>query len=154
MRTVTVSDDPLERRIYEEAAKDEETYLMLLYKELLEDMPPPPGWRKRSKPGRPPKRRPGHQEEFGWKPMVLVLLLKTLHGLTYRETASHLRANPELCARMGLPRAPSPKTIRLALTRMPEAWLKKLNKHLLDDSEKGGDLDGPGRSDAVWIVLD
>ena len=146
MHKVTVSDDPLERRIYEEAARDEETHLMLLYKELLEDMPPPPGWHKRKKVGRPSKRRPpGHQEEFGWKPMVLVLLLKTLHGLTYRETTSHLRANPELCARMMLPRAPSPKTIRTALERMPEAWLKKLNARVVGDT-KGGRSAAPGKA--------
>lgn len=152
-RRTTLSDDPLERRIYEEAAKDEETFLMLHYAELLDEMPAPVGWRKRRKRGRPPKRRPGHQEEFGWKSMVLCLLLKELHGLTFRETASHLRANPELVARIGLSRTPSAMTINRALHRLPEAWLKRLNRLLLETA-KGGRGAGRGRSEPAWIVLE
>lgn len=79
--------------------------------------------------------------------------LKTLHGLTYRETTSHLRANPWLCELMGLPRAPSPKTIRTALYAFPEAWLKQLNRKLFG-SARGGAPDDPFESERVWIPLD
>lgn len=151
-RKKTVSDEPLERRIYEEAGKEEETFLVLRFRELLEGIPPPPGWRRQKRRGRPPTRRPGRREDFGWQAMVLVLLLKARHGLGYRAMSGHFRANPELCARLGLPRAPSASAIQRAHARLPEAWLKRLNRYLLQGGEKS--RAGRGRSRPVWIRLD
>lgn len=155
-RRVTVSDDPSERKLYEEAGKEQETFLILEFKELLEGMPPPPGWakkrRRKPKRGRPRKRRRGHKEEFGWQGMVLVLLLKALYKLDYRGMSSHLRANPDQVTYLGLARAPSASTIQQAHARMGEAWLKRLNRHLLSPKKRG--RDDPRRSRPVWIVLD
>lgn len=150
-RPRTVSDDPIERRIYEEAGKEEEEFLILDFQELLEGMPPPPGWHRQKRPGRPRKKKRGHVEEFGWQSMVLALLLKARHELNYREMSSHLRANPDLVRRLGMPRAPSASTIQRAHQRMGEAWLKRLNRHLLAGEKSRAD---PGKSRPVWIRLD
>lgn len=152
-RRYTVSDTRLERRIYEEAGREEEEFLILEFQELLADMPPPPGWRRKKGPGRPRKKRQGHPELFSWQAMMIVILLKARHQLTFREMASHLAANPGLCERLGLPRAPSASTINRARNRFPETWLKEVNRRLVGGA-KGGSLDGPERSEPVWIVLE
>jgi hypothetical protein len=149
-RRKTVSDTALERRIYEQAAKEEEEYLLEDFGEVLDKMPPPVGWHKKRGRGRPRKKRRGAAEEFGWRSMMLVLLLRARHELTFREMASYLAANPELCKRMGLARAPSHSTISLASHRYPEAWLKKLNRLLLGDVKRGV-LGGRLVSIPVWI---
>lgn len=152
-RKQTLSDDPLERRIYEEAGKEEEEFLIQEFQELLADMPPPPGWRKKKGPGRPRKKRRGAKEEFTWQAMLIVVLLMKRHKLHPRTMHSHLRANPGLCQRLGIPRAPSASTIDRATRRFPEAWLKKVNARLLGTA-KGGSVDGLPRSEPVWIVLE
>ena len=151
MRKRTASDDSIEVRVYEEAARREETYLMLRWKELMEGLPPPPGWHKKKGRGRPRKKKRGAQEEFTWQGMILVLLLKTLHGLTYRETRSHLEANPELRGRIGIPRAPSQKTMIRTVERLSEAWLKRLNRALADEPPKKT-LAALARSEPDWIA--
>ena len=147
-RKRTASDEPSERKICEEAGKEEETFLILEFQELPEGMPPPPGWRRKS---RAKRKRRGRQEEFPWPSMVLVLLLKARHKLDYRGMSGHLRANPEAVARLGLPRAPSASTIQRAHGRMGEAWLKAVNRHLLAGGKTRADRRG---SRPVWIVLD
>lgn len=149
-RRKTVSDTALERRIYEQAAKEEEEFLLEDFGATLDKMPPPVGWRKKRGRGRPRKKRKGAVEEFGWRSMMMVLLLRARHELTFREMASYLAANPALCMRLGFARAPSHMTIQRAAHRYPEAWLKKLNRLLLGDAKKGG----PGGrlvSVPVWI---
>lgn len=138
MHKKTASDQPLEQRIYEAAARDEEAFLITMWKDLLAGFPAPPDWSagRHKRPGRPRKKPQGRPMLYTWQALTLVLLLKTLHGLTYRETTSHLRANPGLCDLMGLPGAPSPKTIREALQRMSEGWLRKLNRALLSHPKK------------------
>lgn len=153
MRHVTVSDTPSERRIYERAAREEESFLMTVFKDLVETMPPPKGWHEQDGPGRPRKHRPGHQEEFPWQTMTVVLMLKTHHQLTDRETTSHLNANPGLRAQLGIPRGPSPKTIQRALDRLPEAWLKELNRRLVDLAKKGA-RDARQTSKSGWTLLE
>ena len=136
-RRKTVSDTALERRIYEQAAKEEEAYLLEDFGAVLDQMPPPVGWHQKKGRGRPRKKRRGAVEEFGWRSMMLVLLLRARHELTFREMASYLAANPELCARVGLAKAPSHSTISRAAHRYPEKWLKNLNRLLLGDVKRG-----------------
>lgn len=149
-RRKTVSDTALERRIYEQAAKEEEEYLLESFGEVLDKMPPPVGWHKKRGRGRPRKKRRGAAEEFGWRGMMMVLLLQARHELTLREMASYLAANAELCKRLGFATAPSHSTINRASHRYPEAWLKKLNRLLLGDVKKGGRGDRQV-SIPVWI---
>lgn len=152
-RKKTLSDTPLERRIYEEAGKEEEAFLIYDFREMLENVPSPPGWHKKKGPGRPRTKRQGRKEEFGWRPMMIVLLLQARHELTPREMSSHLRANPDQCQRLGIPRAPSASTISRARNRFPEKWLKQVNRRLLADA-KGGFGAGRGKSEPAWIVLE
>ena len=88
----TISDSALERQIYERAAREQETYLVEVGLETVQSMPPPPGWYSRGKVGRPPKIRPGGQEEFHWTGLVVALLLKQYHDIDYRRMSSHLQA--------------------------------------------------------------
>lgn len=154
MRRTTISDTPAERRIYEEAAKDEEAFLVDHIQSLLDEMPPPPGWRRRyDKPGRPRKTsRRGPKQEFTWKPMATVLCLMALWECTRREARSHLANNPDLLRRIGLAKAPSPRTIGRALDRFNESWLKELNEKLVD-SAQGGREDVRQTEFAGWTVL-
>ncbi len=140
-RKFTLSDDPFERRVYEEASKEEFSFAAAFLEETLSDMPAPVGWRRQRGRGRPRKSRPGHQEEFGWRGMAIVVVLRALADFTFREMSSYLRANPELCARLGFPRAPTAMTINRALRRFPEAWLKQLNRRLLETAKGGRPVD-------------
>lgn len=153
MHKFTVSDLPSEREIYEQAALDEEAFLIDHVKQLVRDMPAPKGWHKQQRPGRPKKKRRGRKEVFGWRSMVLVLVLKAFHEFTYRETTSHLRAHASVRERLDLPRAPSPKTIRTAFERIPESWLRELNTRLVASAEKKlSAVPVPGMSG--WTVLE
>ncbi|MGH9894995.1 MAG: hypothetical protein ACREA0_24045 [bacterium] len=136
-RRTTFSDTPSQRQLWERAAKREEEYVILELNELFEHVPPPPGWRKRRRAGRPRKTRKGHQEEFGWKDMAKTLLLKAYHYATYREIASHLAAHPEVARKLGLKRAPSHSTIQQANKRLPERWWRHVNSSLVSDLKKG-----------------
>jgi hypothetical protein len=52
-------------------------------------------------------------------------------------SSSYLKANPELLKIVGLDRAPSRETIRAALLKLPESYLKKLNDLLVVQFKKG-----------------
>lgn len=136
-RRITYSDTTSQRRLWQRAAKREEEFVIQELKDHLEHVPPPTRWRKRTKVGRPRKKRKGHREEFGWKSMVLARLLNAHHYLTYREIASHLAANPELHRRLGMTRPPSHSTTQQANKRIPEAWWKHVNHALVSDLKKG-----------------
>ena len=73
--------------------------------------------------------RPGYDA----RGLVLCALLK----MDYRSISSYLKANPELLKIVGLDRAPSRETIRTALLRLPESYLKRLNDLLVEPFKKG-----------------
>jgi hypothetical protein len=136
-RRTTLSDDPFEQRVYEEAGRREEEELVIQFEETLDLMPPPKGWHGKQGPGRPRKHRRGAPELYTWKGMMLVLMLKAYHGLTNREMSSHLRANPTLYERLGLPCAPSHTSVQRAAHRYPESWLKRMNQNLIPPKKRG-----------------
>jgi len=102
----------------------------------LEIAGPPPGWYRsgRSKRGRP--------EEFGWKPLAVVLTLMFYWGFTYREMATHLRYDRWLLKEVGLKRAPSKSVLQKAVKRMPQEWLKKVNETAIEMWGKNEDAPG------------
>jgi len=75
--------------------------------------------------------RPGYDA----RGLVLCALLKM--KMDYRSISSYLKANPELLKIVGLDRAPSRETVRTALLRLPESYLKRLNDLLVEPFKKG-----------------
>jgi len=75
--------------------------------------------------------RPGYDA----RSLVLCALLKV--KMDYRSISSYLKANPELLKIVGLDRAPSRETIRAALLKLPESYLKRLNDLLVEQFKKG-----------------
>jgi hypothetical protein len=70
--------------------------------------------------------------------LVLCVLLKVKVKMDYRSiSSSYLKANPDLLKIVGLDRAPSRETIRTALLKLPESYLKKLNDLLVEQFKKG-----------------
>jgi hypothetical protein len=138
-----MSDTPLERKIYEDASRTEDAFLVDRLKETLAGMDRPPGWRRTyGRPGRPRKvSRRGPKTRFTWRRMAIVLALMALWGCGRRQARSRLAASPDLMARIGLTEPPSPRTIGRALDRFNETWLKQLNKRLLDSAKKGSEAD-------------
>lgn len=153
MRQRTISDTPLERQIYERAAREQEAYIVEVGLDALQSMPPPPGWYSRGKIGRPPKVRPGGQEEFHWTGLVVALLLKQHYDIDYRRMAAHLAANPDLCDQLDFPRAPSHSTLQRAHRKLKPGWLKELNNHIVEPPKKTNP-EGQEANTLEWIQLD
>lgn len=127
--------DPI---VYERAAADEENDFLELCFMITSKMKKPKGWTKHTTRGRPPKKKPGHQEEFSWQGMAVVLLLQAYLDLDYRKMSAHLKARPELVQRLGFPRAPSKSQIQRCLERFPPSWLDQFNKLVLEEFKKSG----------------
>lgn len=77
-------------------------------------------WRRRVM-GRPP---------YDGRALVLVLLLKQYLRMAYRDVESLLRASPEVRRAVGLADVPDFKTIQRAMERLPEAYVRELNRRL------------------------
>jgi len=124
--------------VYERAAADEENEFLELSFEITSKMEKPRGWTEHSTRGRPPSKKPGHQEEFSWQGMAVVLLLQAYLDLDYRKMSSHLKARPELVQKLGFPRAPSKSQIQKCIERFPTAWLNRFNSLVLEEFKKSG----------------
>jgi hypothetical protein len=57
--------------------------------------------------------------------------------MDYRSISSYLKANPDLLKITGLDRTPSRETIREALVKLPESYLKRLNDLLVEPFKRG-----------------
>jgi hypothetical protein len=75
--------------------------------------------------------RPGYDA----RGLVLCALLKV--KMDYRSISSYLKANPELLKIVGLDRAQSRETIKAALLKLPESYLRRLNGLLVEPFKKG-----------------
>lgn len=124
--------------VYEQASADEENAFLELAIEITSRMDRPKGWIKYNKRGRPAEKRRGHQEEFPWQGMAVVLLLQVYLDLDYRKMASHLKARPELVRRLCFKRAPSKSVIHYCLGRFPVSWLRRYNELVLEEFKKSG----------------
>lgn len=127
-------DWALEHRLSVAAVRQGELMLLRSFRQVLDDMAPPPSWRKAEGDGQATR---GRKEEFGWKSMVLILLLKTRYRMTYREISNLLRSTPEICHVLELPRAPSHGIIQQSANRISEEWLEELNRRLASATTPG-----------------
>lgn len=124
--------------VYEQASADEENAFIELAIDITSRMDRPKGWIKYNKRGRPLGKRRGHQEEFPWQGMAVILLLQAYLGLDYRKMTSHLKARPELVRKLGFTRAPSKSAIHYCQGRFPVSWLHRYNELVLEEFKKSG----------------
>jgi hypothetical protein len=112
-------------KAYEMFRKDEVELFLKKARDVVWSIEPP--WVAKS------NGRPGYDA----RSLVLCALLKVKMKMDYRSISSYLKANPDLLKIVGLDRAPSRETIRAALLKLPESYLKRLNYMLVEQFKKG-----------------
>jgi hypothetical protein len=101
--------------VYEKAAREEERLFIDIASEVVAEIEEPAGWKKTKDPK---KRGGGRPYEYGFRPMLLVLMLMVRDRKDYREMESHLRSSPVLLRQLGLGKAPSKSSIHSAAVRI------------------------------------
>ena len=126
--------------VYERATRNEESLFLNVAGEVVAEVEEPPGWRRVKDPE---KRGGGRHYEYGFRPMLLVLMLMVRDRRDYREMESHLRSNPSLVTELGLEKAPSKSSIHSAASRIGLDTLVEVNdaiiarfKKILEDLER------------------
>ena len=76
------------------------------------------------------------------KAMAVVCILMEAEARTYRKMVGHLRLNPNLVRRMGLPRIPSKSTIWRAYGMIPEPYLREVHTRIIGDVVAADSLAG------------
>ena len=95
----------------ERASRNEESLLVDIAGEVVAEVGEPVSWKK---PMDLKKRGGGRPCEYGFRPMLLILMPLVRDRKDYREMESHLRNNIKLLKELGLVKAPSKSTIRSA----------------------------------------
>lgn len=109
--------------VYERASRNEERLFLDTAKEVVNEIEEPKNWRRQD-----PKKHPGGRNvSYGFRTMLLVLLLMVYHRKEYREMESHLNNNPHLLKELGLERSPGKSTIQRACAKMNIETLVKVN---------------------------
>lgn len=126
--------------VYERASREEESLFLDIAKKVVEGVEEPANWKKAKDPK---KRGGGRPYEYGFRQMLLVLMLMVRDRKEYREIASHLRNSPDLLRQLGLRKAPSKSTIHSAASRIGLDTLAEVNnaiisrfKKILEDLER------------------
>ena len=126
--------------VYERASRNEESLFLDIAGEVVAEIEEPANWKKAKDPRR---RGGGRPYEYGFRPMLLVLMLMVRDRRDYREMESHLRNNPSLVRELGLESAPSKSTIHSAAARIGLDTLAEVNgaivvqfKKILEDLER------------------
>jgi hypothetical protein len=126
--------------VYERATKEEESLFLEIAAQVVAEIEEPANWKKVKDPG---KRGGGRPYEYGFRPMLLILMLMVRDRKDYRETASHLRNDPRLLVQLGLDKAPSKSSIHSAAARIGLDTLADVNdgiiarfKKILEDLER------------------
>jgi hypothetical protein len=127
--------------VYERASRDEESFFLIMAKKVVQEAREPKNWRVKTDPDK--KHPGGRKTEYGFKQMLLVLLLMVYHRKEYREMEAHLKNNPLLVAELGLKKAPSKSSIQRAASRIGVETLAKLNDSITDRFKKIMDLEEP-----------
>jgi hypothetical protein len=127
--------------VYERASRNEESLFLDIAREVVDEIEEPANWKKTKRD--PRKRGGGRPYEYGFRPMLLVLILMVRDRKDYREMESHLRNNPDLLRELGLEKAPSKSTIHSAASRIGLDTLADVNdaivarfKKILEDLER------------------
>ena len=126
--------------VYERASREEESLFLNIAGEVTSEIEEPANWKKAKDPR---KRGGGRPYEYGFRPMLLVLMLMVRDRKDYREMESHLRNSPALLRQLGLETAPSKSSIHSAASRIGLDTLADVNdaivarfKKILEDLER------------------
>ena len=99
---------------------------------IVEDLGDP----YQAKPG------PGGTTAYQPKSMAVACISMDAEARTCRKMVGHLRINPNLVRKVGLPRIPSKSTIRRAYGMIPEAYLREIHTRIIGDVMVTGSLAG------------
>jgi hypothetical protein len=80
--------------VYERATKEEESLFLEIAAQVVAEIEEPANWKKVKDPGK--RGGGGRPYEYGFRPMLLILMLVVRDRKDYREMASHLRNDPRL----------------------------------------------------------
>jgi hypothetical protein len=126
--------------VYERASRNEESLFLDIAGDVVAEIEEPADWKKVKDPS---KRGGGRPYEYGFRPMLLVLMLMVRDRKDYHEMESHLRNNPSLVRELGLEKAPSKSLIHSAAARIGLDTLAGVNdaiiarfKKILEDLER------------------
>ena len=126
--------------VYERASREEERLFLNIAGEVVAEIEEPANWKQAKDPS---KRNGGRRYEYGFKPMLLVLMLMVRDRKDYREMESHLRNSHSLLRELGLEKAPSKSSIHSAASRIGLDTLAEVNraivarfKKILEDLER------------------
>ncbi len=110
--------------VYERASRDEERlFLETAKEEVVGEIEEPKSWKHQD-----PKKHPGGRNvSYGFRTMLLILLLMVYHRKEYREMEAHLNNNPHLLKELGLKRSPGKSTMQRASAKMSVGTLVRAN---------------------------
>ncbi len=109
--------------VYERATRDEERLFLETAKEVVNEIEEPKNWKKQD-----PKKHPGGRNvSYGFRQMLLILLLMVYHRKEYREMEAHLNNNPSLLNELGLEGSPGKSTIQRGCAKISISTLVRVN---------------------------
>ena len=88
------------------------------------------------------KPGPGGTTAYPPKSMAVACIPMEAEARTCRKMVGHLRINPNLVRKVGVPRIPSKSTIRRAYGMIPEAYLREVHTRIIGDVMVTGSLAG------------
>src|SRR5207245_293130 len=111
--------------VYERASRDEERLFLETAKEVVNKIEEEPkNWKKHQNP----KKHPGGRNvSYGFRTMLLILLLMVYHRKEYREMEAHLNNNPHLLKELGLERSPGKSTMQRGCAKISINTLVRVN---------------------------
>ena len=111
--------------VYERASRDEERLFLETAREVVNEIEEPKNWKKKQDPK---KQHPGGRNvSYGFRTMLLILLLMVYHRKEYREMEAHLNNNPSLLKELGLDRSPGKSTMQRACAKISINTLVRVN---------------------------
>jgi hypothetical protein len=119
--------------VYERASKGEDRFFLDIAEEVVSEIEEPANWRRKKERGR---RGGGRPCEYGFREMLIVLMLMVYHRKEYREMEAYLRNDPLLLTELGMKRAPSKSTIHSAASRIGLDTLSAVNDSIVAKFKK------------------
>ena len=110
--------------VYERASRDEERLFLETAREVVNEIEEPKNWKKKQDP----KKHPGGRNvSYGFRTMLLILLLMVYHRKEYREMEAHLNNNSHLLKELGLKRSPGKSTMQRGCAKISINTLVRVN---------------------------
>lgn len=124
--------------VYERASRDEDRLFVETAKEIVDGIEEPKNWKRHD-----PRKHPGGRNmTYGFRQMLLVLLLMVYHRKEYREMEAYLKNNPHTLKELGLKKSPGKSTMQRATARIGISTLVKVNDAIVAKFKKSAVLAG------------